>query len=190
MSRSATRRLRAHALVEAKGKGGGDYSKGKGGKDTKGKGKDTSKGKGKGREEKGGKPPKGKGKGKNDSGKANQFHQPQNVPPPPQVHTPRNTVDRDVNGVPIAKHDDHGNRLNLCWWFQTEHNGGHRCPRKQNECMYIHAKCKYGEFPFITQPRSRSSTPAPATDGKGKPKAKAKPKGKSRPNSPSPKKQP
>ena len=190
MSRSATRRLRAHALVEAKGKGGGDYSKGKGGKDTKGKGKDTSKGKGKGREEKGGKPPKGKGKGKNDSGKANQFHQPQNTPPPPQVHTPRNTVDRDVNGVPIAKHDDHGNRLNLCWWFQTEHNGGHRCPRKQNECMYIHAKCKYGEFPFITQPRSRSSTPAPAPDGKGKTKTKAKPKGKSRPNSPSPKKQP
>ena len=190
LSRSAMRRLKAAALVEAKGKIGGD-SKGGKGSPKGGKGKRDQTPKGKGREDKGGKPPKGKGKGKGKyDGKAGQPHVP---PPPQQVHTPRSRVDRDVNGVPILKTDNNGNRLNLCWFFQTEHNGGQRCPRKQNECDFVHAKCRYGEFPFITKPRTSAPvSPAPHNQTKPKPKGKpkAKPKGKSRPNSPAPKKQP
>ena len=141
------------------------------------------KGKGKGREEKGDKSSKGKSKGKGkDSGKAQTPH----VPPPPQVQTPRSRAERDVNGVPIAKTDAQGNRLNLCYWFQTEHHGK-RCPRKQNECDFIHAKCRYGEFPFITKPKAKSPTPTSKSPSP-KSKAKAKSKGASRPNTPPPKK--
>ena len=192
-TRSQARRLRAYWAQQPSSDGKGSYVR-ESSQDGKGKGKGKQKGKNqdgkgktkgqKGRDEKG-KTSKGKGKGK-DGGKGSSSYQNPGAGaaarPPSAPGTPRSRVQRDANGVPVAKLDDAGNRLNLCWWFQSLHNGGQRCPRKQNECMFIHSKCKDGEFQHLKKPTGHS--PAPKSNPASKTAAKPKPK---RAGSPGPK---
>ena len=195
MSRSETRRHRAWLLQQHSGKGhekGGKDSKGKskGGKgDAPAKGKD--KGGKKGRDQ-----PKGKSKGdKTGKGHGQQVSVPPDAPPPKSQHTV-NRVKRDEKGVPIPVKNDQGHRVNLCWWYQSQYNGDYKCPRKQPECRYIHAKCKdRNEFASIPVPRGDSPAPVgqranPKAKPEAKPKAKATAKAKTRSGSPAPKVKP
>ena len=115
--------------------------------------------------------------------------------PPKQQHTV-NRVKRDDKGVPIPVTNDKGHRVNLCWWYQSQYNGDYKCPRKQPECRYIHAKCKdRNEFASIPIPRGDSPAPVgqranPKAKPEAKPKAKATAKAKTRAGSPAPKVKP
>ena len=88
---------------------------------------------------------------------------------------------RDSHGVPIPIYNDKGHRVNLCWWFQTKKNGGHKCPRAQADCDFIHQPADEGKNEIFSVKRPRADSPAPKPKAKAKPKVKAKPKAKTKP---------
>ena len=197
MTRSETRRHRAWMLEQQQQQQPSGKSYEKGGKDPKGKSKGkgaTAKGKDKGGQ-KGREQPKGKSKGDKGKGHGQQVPVPPVAPPPAQQQTV-NRVKRDQNGAPIPVLNNQGHRVNLCWWYQSQFNGDFRCPRKQPECRFIHAKCKdRNEFVAIPIPRGESPAPTgqranPKAKPEAKPKAKATAKPKTRSGSPAPKVKP
>ena len=150
-----------------------------------------------------GKTDKGKGKGKEKGTKGKVPEEGGQSRGRPQERSTRGAHDRsasrvkrDDHGVPEVRKDGNGYRLNLCWWFQEKYNGGHKCPRKQIECNFIHQPCKdEAEFALLKVPRAETPPPVKKDDkgkGKGKPDAKAKAKAKAkeggRAGSPGPKK--
>ena len=83
-----------------------------------------------------------------------------------------------------------GNRLNLCYMFQSHLNGNLKCERKQQDCFFIHQQANKYEFPLCKMPAAvRKNSPAPKAQAKAgakaEPKKKADPK-KKRKGSPVP----